>query len=86
MLLFWLRIFVNVPQVFPVTKYHRAKLVNDRGDIIPLCRVRSMRKVDLSVESWTIRNDAVTCRRCQKLIEEGALNNIPAEESHALES
>ena len=48
--------------------YHRAKLINDAGDIVPLCRVTSMEKINLSVECWTIRDDAVTCSRCKRLI------------------
>lgn len=48
--------------------YHRAKLINEAGDIVPLCRVVSMKKINLKVECWTIRDDAVTCRRCAALI------------------
>lgn len=49
-------------------KYHRAKLINEAGDIVPLCRVVSMKKINLKVECWTIRDDAVTCPRCAALL------------------
>lgn len=48
--------------------YHRAKLINEAGDIVPLCRVVSMKKINLKVECWTIRDNAVTCSRCATLI------------------
>jgi len=42
---------------------HKAKLVASHGDVSPLC-AKTPRKIDLSKESWTLRDNAVTCPKC----------------------
>ena len=48
--------------------YHLAKRIRDDGAVSALCFVRD-RKIDLSRSSWTIRDEAVTCPNCRKIIE-----------------
>ena len=49
----------------PVTPrpYHLAKMISEAGDISPLCATEP-RKLDLKVELWTNRREAVTCAKC----------------------
>jgi hypothetical protein len=42
---------------------HRAKLISDKGDVSPLCATKP-RKLNLKVETWTNRDEAVTCPKC----------------------
>lgn len=48
--------------------YHMAAKINDRGGVSPLC-ASTPRALDLSWERWTIRKEAVTCRKCRQLLE-----------------
>lgn len=48
-------------------KYHRAAKSDGRGNVSALC-FEQPRPIDLSVALWTIRDDAVTCEKCLKLI------------------
>ena len=48
------------PAVKPV---HMAKMVNDKGDVSPLCAARP-RRINLKVATWTNRAEAVTCKKC----------------------
>jgi hypothetical protein len=47
--------------------YHRAVGMNLYGDVTAAC-FKVPRRIDLSKASWTIRDEAVTCPRCRKLI------------------
>lgn len=49
--------------------YHKAKLISPDGGISPLCAEKP-RRLDLRKELWTITDNAVTCRKCLKKIEE----------------
>ena len=42
---------------------HRAQFIADDGGVSALC-FSSPRAINLRVASWTIRSEAVTCRRC----------------------
>ena len=42
---------------------HRAKMVNARGNVSPLC-AKVPRSINLRKATWTNRDDAVTCPRC----------------------
>jgi len=46
-----------------VKKYHMAHLWSQKGDVSPLCADKP-RKINLSRELWTIRPEAVTCKKC----------------------
>ncbi len=46
-----------------IRPYHKAHLVSAKGDVSPLCAARP-RKIDLRRELWTLRDEAVTCKRC----------------------
>ncbi len=60
-------------------KYHLAKLWSTKGDVSPLC-AKTPRKIDLRKESWTLRPEAVTCKRCLAAIaEKNALADQGAE-------
>lgn len=48
--------------------YHRASKIHDDGKVSALCFARP-RPIDLSRASWTIRDEAVTCPRCLRLME-----------------
>ena len=48
--------------------YHRAAGFNERGGVSALCFSRP-REINLRVASWTIRDDAVTCPKCRKILE-----------------
>lgn len=46
--------------------YHRAHLTSSKGDVSPLCADRP-RKINVkggSGETWTLRDEAVTCPQC----------------------
>lgn len=42
---------------------HKAKHVNNNGDVSPLCADKP-RAINLKVASWTLRWEAVTCKKC----------------------
>jgi hypothetical protein len=46
---------------------HRAKLISKNGGVSPLCAKRP-KKINLAKESWTIRDEAVTCPKCKALL------------------
>lgn len=48
--------------------YHRAKHISEDGSVSALCYKRP-RKINLTRFSWTMRNDAVTCPKCRKIID-----------------
>ncbi len=50
--------------IYPVKIIHKAKLISRNGDVSPLC-ANKPRKLNLAKESWTNRNDAVTCEKCK---------------------
>lgn len=50
---------------------HKAKLVSNNGDVSPLCANRP-RKINLTKESWILRNSAVTCPKCLKELTAGS--------------
>ena len=50
-------------------KYHMAHLVSNRGDMSALC-FSTPRPIDLSKASWTLRQEAVTCGKCQQKLRE----------------
>ena len=47
---------------------HFADLVNPNGGVSALCFERP-RSISLSQASWTLRSEAVTCRKCLRLME-----------------
>jgi hypothetical protein len=47
--------------------YHRAHLMSERG-VSALCFGRP-RVIDLSKACWTIRDEAVTCKKCKRVME-----------------
>jgi hypothetical protein len=57
---------VNVRALRPKV-YHRAAKINANGDVSALC-FKSPRPIDLSRSMWTIRDEAVTCPRCRRLM------------------
>jgi len=46
---------------------HRAKLVSQNGDVSPLC-AEVPKALNLKKESWTNRDEAVTCKKCLELM------------------
>lgn len=48
-------------------KYHKASKVNQHGGVSALCIVKT-RSIDLCKASWTIRDEAVTCKKCLELM------------------
>lgn len=42
---------------------HRAKLIGEGGCVSPLCAPRP-RAINLRRATWTLRDEAVTCKRC----------------------
>src|SRR6267154_360032 len=52
---------------------HYAKLVRSDGAISPLC-AKKPRALDLTESAWTIRKEAVTCKRCIRLLSQ---SNLP---------
>jgi len=53
-------------------KVHKAKLISDNGDVSPLC-AKKPRKLNLAKESWTLRDEAVTCPNCLSLLDKSGL-------------
>ena len=49
--------------------YHRAHLIDSNGHCSALCYQRP-RLIDLRKALWTIRDEAVTCRKCLNKIAE----------------
>ena len=47
---------------------HRGKHVDRDGNVSALCFVRK-RPINLRKATWTLRDDAVTCKRCLVLIQ-----------------
>lgn len=47
---------------------HRAAQVSDGGKVSALCFSKP-RAIDLARESWTLRDDAVTCPACRSAME-----------------
>jgi hypothetical protein len=47
--------------------YHRAKHIRSDGAVSALC-FKTPRKINLKRALWTIRDEAVTCRKCLKLL------------------
>ena len=56
--------------------YHMAHLYSQKGDVSPLCAVKP-RKLNLDRELWTIRKEAVTCKKCLKKLDESAAADRP---------
>jgi hypothetical protein len=50
-----------------VKVYHKAKMVAPDGSVSPLC-AGTPRALDLSKELWTLRDDAVTCKKCLAML------------------
>ncbi len=48
-------------------KYHMADLVRDGGKVSALCFKRP-RAINLNVALWTNRTEAVTCKKCLRLL------------------
>lgn len=46
---------------------HKAGKVSQRGDVSAIC-FPIPRAINLKKESWTIRDDAVTCPKCLKIL------------------
>ena len=44
-------------------KYHYANKINENGDVSALC-FKNLKKINLNFECWTIRKEAVTCKKC----------------------
>lgn len=51
-----------------VKTIHKASLISPDGAVSALCFVRP-RAIDLKQASWTNRDEAVTCSRCLKIME-----------------
>lgn len=49
--------------------YHKAKLVRDNGDVSPLCATVP-KKINMTKETWTTDNSAVTCKKCLAKIQQ----------------
>lgn len=49
--------------ILPEKIRHRWHLISEHGDVSPLCASKP-RKINLERESWTNRDEAVTCPRC----------------------
>lgn len=47
---------------------HRAKHVRGDGSISPLCKADAPQAIDLAKESWTLRDQAVTCTACRQAL------------------
>ncbi len=46
---------------------HRGAKINQRGGVSPLC-AKTPRALDLSKATWVLRDEAVTCPKCLRLI------------------
>jgi len=58
---------MDYPPLPPTRIYHRGTNVNRHGRVTALCFVRP-RAIDMSRATWTIRDEAVTCPRCNAMI------------------
>lgn len=58
--------------------YHRGSLVDNNGRVSALCFAKP-RPIDLSKAMWTNRDEAVTCPKCLKLIEDRAAPRCEAD-------
>jgi hypothetical protein len=47
--------------------YHKAHRMNQRGGVSALCFKRP-RSINLKRALWTLRDEAVTCKKCRALI------------------
>ena len=47
--------------------YHKAKLMNNAGQVSPLC-ANKPRPINFKKESWTTKDSLVTCKKCLKLL------------------
>lgn len=47
--------------------YHRADKINKNGAVSALCFLKPKR-INLSKELWTLRDEAVTCEKCLAII------------------
>lgn len=56
---------------------HKASLVREDGAVSPLC-AKSPRPIDLSRATWTLREEAVTCKRCGSILRWRALRSATA--------
>ncbi len=45
-------------------KIHMAALFSQNGDVSPKC-AKKPKPIDLGVETWTNRPEAVTCKKCR---------------------
>lgn len=50
-------------------KYHKAHLMDPNGNVSPLCAAKP-RKINLDRECWTMRDEAVTCKKCLAMLSE----------------
>jgi len=48
-------------------KVHMAKHIREDGMVSPLCAVKP-RAINLSVATWTLRETAVSCKKCKELL------------------
>lgn len=46
---------------------HRAKIISPNGEVFPLCD-KAHKIIDLSKESWTLRDNEVTCKKCLDIL------------------
>ncbi len=49
-------------------KVHKAKLISEQGNVSALCFKRP-RQIDLKIATWSYRIEAITCKRCLKIME-----------------
>jgi hypothetical protein len=50
--------------------YHKAALMKPQGQVSPVC-AKKPRALNLNRELWTLRWEAVTCKKCLALKPEG---------------
>ena len=57
-------------------RIHKAAQVNPSGQVSALC-YKTPRAINLRRESWTLLDDAVTCKRCRAILKThaGAAND-----------
>lgn len=48
-------------------KYHKAALMREDGRVSALC-FRRPRAINLARALWTLQDEAVTCRKCRRLM------------------
>lgn len=56
-------------------KTHMAAKVNPAGGVSALC-FATPRAISLSQATWTLRPEAVTCKRCQQALRDQALQDL----------